>query len=102
MTYSILNHNSLFPYRITNPDVHLLGNTASRSNMYRERLLLTQQRLLRSELFTLRGLSSKSKNGHASHSHNTQEELSTIESLLGSTGSKVLFGMLIQVRLINC
>jgi len=30
--------------------------------MFRERLLLTQQRLLRSELFTLRGL--KAQNNH--------------------------------------
>jgi hypothetical protein len=33
-----------------------LGDVNSRATMYRERLLLTQQRLLRSELFTLRGL----------------------------------------------
>lgn len=81
---------------ITNPEVHILGNTASRTNMFRERLLLTQQRLLRSELFTLRGLSSKAKKSHGAQ-HTQQEELSTIESLLGSTGVKVLFGMLTQV-----
>ncbi len=83
---------------ISHPKVNLIGDTLSRANLFRERLLLAQQRLLRSELFTLRGLSSsKSKStSHSTHGH--QEELSTIESLLGSKGVKVLFGMLTQVR----
>lgn len=47
-------------FRITNPKYTFLGDVNSRATMYRERLLLTQQRLLRSELFTLRGLKSQS------------------------------------------
>ena len=60
--------------------------------MFRERLLVTQQRLLRSEMFTLKGLKSKGNQMKSS-------EICTIESLLGSTGKKVLFGVLTQVSL---
>jgi len=43
-------------FRTPTPKYQLLGNAESRAAMYRERLLFTQQRLLRSELFTLKGL----------------------------------------------
>jgi hypothetical protein len=42
--------------RVPAPQYQLLGTVESRANMYRERLLLTQQRLLRSELFALKGM----------------------------------------------
>ena len=38
----------------------LFGSVESRANMFQERLLLTQQRLLRSGQFTLKGLNRKS------------------------------------------
>jgi hypothetical protein len=41
---------------VPTPQYQLLGTVESRANMYRERLLLTQQRLLRSELFALKGM----------------------------------------------
>lgn len=68
------------------------GDAECRANMYRQRLLLMQQRLIRSKHFTLRGRS----RGTSSVGQNAQYELSTIESLLGSTGTKFLFGMLTQ------
>lgn len=83
----------VFLIRLESPSYSLLGSTESRANMFRERLLFTQQRLLRSELFTLRGLKA-----NKSLKNRDIEELSTIESLLGSSGSHILFGMLTQVR----
>ena len=63
--------------------------------MYRERLLFTQQRLLRSGLFVLRGMGDKNQNIRTNNNADIHE-LCTIESLLGSEGVKVLFGMLTQ------
>ena len=74
-----------------------------RAGMYRQRLLLTQQRLLRSGKYKIKGIKSKvsSHTGDAlgDYSNNDNSncfEVSTIESLLGSTGTKVLFGMLVN------
>lgn len=79
-----------------NPPYKLHGSVESRARMFRERLLHTQQRLLRSGMFVTRtmgqGYNDSTivvKKGH---------ELSTIENLLGSVGSKVLLGMITQVR----
>ena len=58
--------------------------------MYRERLQLVQQRLLRSGQFTIRGM------GPSLSTLSEAHELSTIESLLGSTGVRVLLGLLTQ------
>lgn len=75
----------------TKPSYNLYGSVDSRSNMFRERLLLTQQRLLRSGLFIQRGIKSNASNNKEVH------ELSTIASLLGSSDSnKVLLGMITQ------
>ena len=57
--------------------------------MYRERLQLVQQRLLRSGQFVMRGMGPSKAAGEA-------HELSTIESLLGSSGVRVLLGLLTQ------
>jgi DNA polymerase epsilon subunit 2 len=62
-----------------------------RADMYRQRLLFTQQRLLRSERFALKGMGTSS-----SKPSGTVHDISTIEALLGSSGIKVLFGMLTQ------
>ena len=79
-----------------NPPFKLHGSVESRARMFRERLLHTQQRLLRSGMFVTRtmgqGINDSAvlvRKGH---------ELSTIENLLGSVGSKVLLGMITQVR----
>lgn len=76
--------------------------------MFRERLQLTQQRMLRSEYFVMSGMgssgnSSSSNNnnisgssGSSSASGNEVNEIASIDSLLGSSGVKVLFGMLTQ------
>jgi DNA polymerases epsilon N terminal len=85
-------------YRVDpTPTYRLHGAAESRSQMFRERLLLTQQRLLRSGVFVTRTMGQ----GHTESTVVTSKgyELATIESLLGSVGSKVLFGMLTQVRL---
>lgn len=46
--------------RIDSPPFKILGTVESRAQMYRDRLLLTQQRLLRSDVFTLHGFSGNS------------------------------------------
>jgi DNA polymerase epsilon subunit 2 len=60
--------------------------------MYRQRLLLGQQRLLRGGLVRLRGMDSNKLR----EDERKMPELSSIESLLGSTGTRVLFGMITQ------
>lgn len=76
------------------------GGVESRSQMYRERLLLTQQRLLRSGLFVMRGMGSSAGTMKAANNKGAGggdvHELSTIESLLGDRGIKILFGMITQ------
>eukprot|EP00981_Chlorochromonas_danica_P000253 scaffold61_cov180-Ochromonas_danica.AAC.5 len=67
----------------------ILAKMEARAGMYRERLLLTQQRLLRSELFTLRVR-------HRGQQNADSDEISTVESLLGSSGVKILVGYLTQ------
>jgi DNA polymerase epsilon subunit 2 len=79
-------------YKVINsPPFKILGTVESRAQMYRERLLLTQQRLLRSDVFTLHGFSGNNKKRHTEGL-----PIHTIESLLGSEGTKVLFGMITQ------
>ena len=83
-------------YRINAKQAYRLhGSAESRSQMFRERLLLTQQRLLRSKMFVTRTMGK----GHSDSSIEISrgEELSTIESLLGSVGVRVLFGIITQV-----
>lgn len=72
---------------------HLLSSSEMRADMYRQRLLFTQQRLLRSERFALKGMGPSSSSKPSS---GTVHDISTIEALLGSSGMKVLFGMLTQ------
>eukprot|EP01038_Epipyxis_sp_PR26KG_P013213 gene13213-17712_t len=76
-----------------NPKYEILGNVESRASMYRERLMLTQLRLLRSGLFVMKGMGDINT---LKQQRNNAAELSTIESLLGGQGTKVLFGMLTQ------
>ena len=78
------------------PTYRLHGSVDSRSRMFRERLLFTQQRLLRSGIVVTRTMGQS--HSDTSSASNNRCELSTIESLLGSTGTKILFGMLTQVR----
>lgn len=79
----------LHQYKVLDdPKIKVLAPMESRATMYRERLVLTQQRLLRSDLFTLR---SRKGQGRVD-----SDELSTVESLLGSSGSKILLGFLTQ------
>jgi DNA polymerase epsilon subunit 2 len=60
----------------------------SRARMFRERFHMVQQRLLRKTNYKLRGLSSENKRD--------SEEVSTIESLLGDPGHRVLLGIITQ------
>jgi DNA polymerase epsilon subunit 2 len=95
------------------PAYNLHGTVETRAHMFRERLLMTQQRLLRSGMFAMRGMggaasssssaaSSSSSSSASSSSGNGDKggrgvhEISTIESLLGSEGTKLLFGLLTQ------
>ena len=77
------------------PTYRLHGSVDSRARMFRERLLFTQQRLLRSGIVVTRTMGQS--HSDTSSVSNNRRELSTIESLLGSTGTKILFGMLTQV-----
>jgi len=88
-----------------NPPFCLHGPIESRARMYRERLQLVQQRLLRSGLFSQRGISSSGAaaasvagggGGGGGGAGKEVHELATIESLLGSKGQRVLLGMLTQ------
>lgn len=87
-------------YRITLKEpFNLHGPATSRAQMYRERIVLAQQRLLRNNFFIRSlGVSVSSGGGitGGSSSSGTSLELSPIEALLGSTGTKILFGMLTQ------
>jgi hypothetical protein len=75
---------------------------------HQERLQLAQQRLLRSGVFTLRGMggarsgSTRGRDVWGQGEKNEMYELSTIESLLGSEGKRYLFGMLTQVSVRVC
>lgn len=72
------------------PSYSLHGSIESRAKMYRERLTFTQQRLLRSGSFVQQTIG-----GHITSTSDVHE-LCTITSLLGSTGSKILMGMITQ------
>ena len=52
-------------HRNLKPGCQLFGDAHSRGEMFRERLLLTQQRLLRSGLFVARGISSSLSNARS-------------------------------------
>jgi hypothetical protein len=75
---------------------NLFPDLESRTAMYRDRLLLAQQRLLRNTSLRIQGLGG----GKSRQSRDGSEalEISTVESLLGAAGeNRVLFGMLTQV-----
>lgn len=61
--------------RVPSPHYQLLGTVESRANMYRERLLLTQQRLLRSELFALKGMGNSTLTSRHNGSNNPVHEV---------------------------
>jgi hypothetical protein len=64
--------------------------------MYRERLHLAQQRILRNTTLRLQGLGGG--NSRQNGENMDSLEISTVESLLGSSGeNRVLFGMITQV-----
>ncbi len=71
------------------PSYNLHPDVDSRARMYRERLLLATQRAQRVSKFGTRGITS-------STSGNNANVLSTIESLLGDSGKRILLGMLTQ------
>jgi hypothetical protein len=76
-------------------DYNLFPNLESRTAMYRDRLLLAQQRLLRNTSLRLQGLGGQ---GRQNRDGSEAMEISTVESLLGSSGdNRVLFGMITQV-----
>ena len=78
-------------YRVTkNPPYQLHGPASSKAAMYRERYILVLQRLLHSGKFALRtSMSSENRNTEVI-------ELSTIESLLGDTGTRAMLGFITQ------
>lgn len=94
-------------YRVDpKPSYRLFGDVENRANMYRERLILTQQRLLRSKaprykMKTFQSGGNVKANAQSmaveeSSSFDSVIYLHTVESLLGSTGSKCIFGMITQ------
>ena len=70
----------------------LYAPSNKRNEMFRNRLLLIQQRLQRHVNF------SKTFSSITSRKDDTNTTISTIDSLLGSSGDRVLFGCLIQVE----
>lgn len=75
---------------------NLFPGLESRAAMYRHRLLLAQQRLLRNTSLRLQGLGGG--NIHQNKDGTGAMEISTVESLLGAVSeSRVLFGMITQV-----
>jgi len=62
-------------HRTPTPKYQLLGTADSRAAMYRERLLFTQQRLLRSELFTLKGLGNAAPGRNGANKDNAVHEV---------------------------
>jgi DNA polymerase epsilon subunit 2 len=72
------------------PDVY--APAQARARMYRERLLFIQQRLVKSG-FAMRGI--RSRTGDAA---TAVTELSTVQSLLGSSGEHLLLGYLVQTQ----
>jgi DNA polymerase epsilon subunit 2 len=83
---------------VKNASFKLHGEASSKARMYRERFVSVQQRLLRSGGFTLRTSvgSSSSANSVAKHVDENLIELSTVESLLGDIGTRILLGFLVQ------
>jgi hypothetical protein len=61
--------------RVQSPQCQLLGTVESRASMYRERLVLTQQRLLRSELFALKGMGNSTLTSKHSSSNGPVHEV---------------------------
>ena len=71
-----------------NVRVEMHSSVETRANMFRQRYLQIQQRLLRSGKFVLRGMSSSAKPGLQNVAKADRKiEISSIESLLGSTSS---------------
>lgn len=83
-------------YSLETGNYTLFPHLESRTAMYRDRLLLAQQRLLRNTSLRLQGLGG----GTSRPSRDGTEALSisTVESLLGAQGeNRILFGMITQV-----
>ena len=76
---------------IKQPNFTLHGDASSRAEMYRSRYLLVQQRLIRSGRFSVRTSSRDNTDAESK-----VIELSSIESLLGDQGVRVLLGFLTQ------
>jgi hypothetical protein len=89
--YSLLQQHSEGSYKY-----NLFPPLESRTAMYRERLHLAQQRILRNTSLRLQGLGGG--NSRQNGENMDSLEISTVESLLGSSGeNRVLFGMITQV-----
>ena len=75
---------------------NLYGNVETRAHMFRTRLLMVRQRLLRSGDFRLRGSRgvrvNSGNNSNASDAMGEQSvhEIYNIQDLLGATGTKVM------------
>ena len=84
--------------KISNKEVlqNLYGNVETRAHMFRTRLLMVRQRLLRSGDFRLRGSRgvrvNSGSNSNASDAMGEQSvhEIYNIQDLLGATGTKVM------------
>ena len=73
-------------YKVMHPIANLHATAESKAKMFKERLLLAQQRLLRSGNFALRGMGTQAVNDKVL--------LSSIDSLLGVRDTRVLLGLL--------
>lgn len=76
---------------VPSPVYSLHAPAESKAKMFRDRLLLVQQRLLRSGNFTVKGMSGKGTD-------DGKLEISTVDSLLGVSATRVLVGFLTQSK----
>eukprot|EP01104_Vermistella_antarctica_P002254 TRINITY_DN1244_c1_g1_i1.p1 TRINITY_DN1244_c1_g1~~TRINITY_DN1244_c1_g1_i1.p1 ORF type:complete len:537 (+),score=108.27 TRINITY_DN1244_c1_g1_i1:33-1613(+) len=74
----------------------LHGTSKDKSDMFRQRLLLIQQRLVRSDLFAKDVL--PQQNGDVEMSGSHRFDITSIESLVGSPGKHVLLAYLSQLQ----
>ena len=92
-----------------NTKIKLHNDAFTKPKMFRERLKFIEQRLLRSNRFSLssgvQGKNNKNNNennnnNHNNHNSNTNNliEISSIESLLGDSGTKLLLGYITQPK----
>eukprot|EP00559_Dactyliosolen_fragilissimus_P002415 CAMPEP_0184863990 /NCGR_PEP_ID=MMETSP0580-20130426/13271_1 /TAXON_ID=1118495 /ORGANISM="Dactyliosolen fragilissimus" /LENGTH=576 /DNA_ID=CAMNT_0027362609 /DNA_START=22 /DNA_END=1752 /DNA_ORIENTATION=+ len=84
--------------RVINDECGLLGEPVDKINMFLQRYLLVQQRILRQDVFRPKLVTSDVRNSFGDGNVETSVKLTPIESLLGRKGKQTLMGMIVQVE----